>query len=106
MTQQNTNQHAHDCACGCHDRANHNKTSLNRIRRIQGQLASLERLIEADEGACEDRVLRARTIEKGMQSLINHLVECYLENTAHAHMQTDPDAVVNDLKRIINLMNK
>lgn len=89
-----------------HDRAHHNTTSLNRIRRIKGQLESLEQMIAEDGGSCEDRVLRARTIEKGITSLINHLVICYLDNTAHAQMQDTPDDVVDELKRIIGLMNK
>jgi DNA-binding FrmR family transcriptional regulator len=98
--------HGADCTCGCGDRSDHNRASLNRIHRIQGQLASLERMIEADDGTCEERVVRARTVEKGMQKLITHLVECYIENTAHQEMQSDPAKVVDDLKRIINLMNR
>ncbi|MCU0514985.1 MAG: metal-sensitive transcriptional regulator [Anaerolineae bacterium] len=88
------------------ERCQHNKHNLDRIRRIRGQLESLERMIEADEGTCEDRVIRARTIEKGMTSLITHLVECYLENTARTEMAHDPDKAVRDLSRIVNLLNK
>jgi len=88
------------------DRNEHNKASLNRIKRLKGQLNSLERMIEADDGTCAERVLRARTVEKGMTSLINHLVECYLENTAQHEMTENPEKVVKDLKKIIGLMNK
>lgn len=91
----------------CHtDRADHNKDSLDRLRRIQGQLASLARLIEADEGTCEDRIVRARTVEKGMRSLITHLVECHLENTARPLMDTDADAAMIEITRIVQLLNK
>ncbi len=83
----------------------YNKKSLHRIHRIQGQLASLERMIEADEGSCEERVIRARAVEKGMTSLITHLVECYLVNTARDDMVEDPDATVQDLSRIFDLLN-
>lgn len=88
------------------ERCDHNKQNLDRIRRIKGQLESLERMIEADEGTCEERVIRARTVEKGMTSLITHLVECYLENTARLEMEADPDKAVQELNRIINLLNK
>lgn len=83
----------------------YNTRTLHRIRRIQGQLAALERLIEADEGTCEERVIRARTIEKGMTSLITHLVECYLVNTARYKMEQDPDATTQEIARIFDLLN-
>lgn len=88
------------------ERCDYNKDTLNRIRRIKGQLSALERLIEADEGSCEDRVLRARTVEKGMTSLITHLVDCYIENTAQYEMQSDPEQAVADLQKILKLINK
>ena len=88
------------------ERCEYNKDTLNRIRRIKGQLAALERMIEADEGSCEKRVVRARTIEKGMTSLITHLVDCYIENTVQYEMQSNPEAAVADLQKILKLINK
>ncbi len=86
-------------------RCEYNTRTLHRIHRIQGQLAALERMIEADEGTCEERVIRARAVEKGMTSLITHLVECYLDNTARYDMETDPEQATRDLKRIFDLLN-
>lgn len=83
----------------------YNKKTLHRIHRIQGQLAGLERMIEADEGTCEERVIRARAVEKGMTSLITHLVECYLVNTAQHEMQDDPEGTTRELTRIFDLLN-
>ncbi|MCB9453340.1 MAG: metal-sensitive transcriptional regulator [Anaerolineaceae bacterium] len=83
----------------------YNTKTLHRIRRIQGQLTGLERMIEADEGSCEERVIRARAIEKGMTSLITHLVECYLVNTARYQMEEDPEQTTQDLARIFDLLN-
>ena len=94
------------CCSTVGDRCDHNKLSLNRIRRLKGQLSSLEAMIESDEGSCEERVVRARTVEKGVASLIRHLVACCLENTARYEMQTDPDQAIEDLSRIIELLNK
>lgn len=87
------------------ERCDYNQKTLNRIRRIKGQLNALERLIEADNSTCEDRVIRARTIEKGMTSLITHLVDCYIENTVQHEMQDNPEDAVKDLQRILKLMN-
>lgn len=84
----------------------YNTKTLHRIRRIQGQLASLEKMIEADAGSCEERVIRARTIEKGMTNLITHLVECYLVNTARFQIEDDPDTATQDIVRIFDLLNR
>jgi DNA-binding FrmR family transcriptional regulator len=83
----------------------YNRKTLHRIHRIQGQLAGLEKMIEADEGSCEERVIRARTIEKGLTSLITHLVECYLVNTARDTMVDDPNTAVEEISRIFDLLN-
>ncbi len=84
----------------------YNEKTLHRIHRIQGQLAALEQMIEQDAGTCEDRVIRARTIEKGMTNLITHLVECYLVNTAQGQMADQPEATTRELVRIFDLLNR
>ena len=87
------------------ERQRFNRKTINRIRRIQGQLAALEDMIAADAGSCEERVLRARTIEKGMTSLINHLFDCYIENSLQAEMTKDPARAAADLQKILKLIN-
>lgn len=83
-----------------------NQENIHRIRRIQGQLDSLAKLLEADEGSCEDRVIRARTVEKGVTSLINHLVTCYVDNTLRYKMQDEPEDASAELARLLKLLNK
>lgn len=87
-------------------RCDYNKKSLHRINRIMGQLEGLKRMVEADTGSCEDRVIRARTIEKAVASLTRHMVECYMVNTAQHEMVDDPEKVTQDMLRIFELMNK
>jgi DNA-binding FrmR family transcriptional regulator len=86
-------------------RHGYNTKTLHRLRRIQGQLAALERMIEADEGTCEERVIQARAVEKAMTSLISHMVECYLVNTARQGMDSDPEQTTQDIIRIVDLLN-
>lgn len=86
-------------------RGAYNRKTINRIRRIQGQLSALEAMISADDGSCEERVLRARTIEKGMSSLINHLFDCYIENTLGQDLGADPQSALSDMQRILKLIN-
>jgi DNA-binding FrmR family transcriptional regulator len=83
----------------------YNTKTLHRLRRLQGQLSALERMIEADEGTCEERVIQARAIEKAMTSLITHMVECYLVNTARQGMEHNPDQTTQDIIRIVDLLN-
>ena len=87
------------------ERRDHNRKTVNRLRRIQGQLSALEDLITADQGSCEERVLRARTIEKGMTSLINHLFDCYIENTLQGEFADDPATAATELQKILKLIN-
>jgi DNA-binding FrmR family transcriptional regulator len=83
----------------------YNKKSLHRIHRIQGQLKSLEKMIDEDTGTCEERVIRARAVEKAVTSLITHMVECHLVNTARDLMEDDPDQALQDIQRIFDLVN-
>jgi DNA-binding FrmR family transcriptional regulator len=83
----------------------YNEKTLHRIHRIQGQLASLEQIISRDEETCKNRVVRARTIEKAMSSLIAHLVECYLVNTADHEIVEEPEATVSEIMEIMDLLN-
>ncbi len=82
-----------------------NRKTINRIRRIQGQLSALEAMIADDQGSCEERVLRARTIEKGMSSLINHLFECYIENSLAHDLGADPQGALSEMQKILKLIN-
>lgn len=100
MTAEMNTTEMHDMKC------EYNTKSLHRIHRIQGQLTALEKMIDADTGTCEERVILGRTVEKGVTNLITHLVECYLVNTARYEMETDPETTSKDIARIFNLINR
>lgn len=86
-------------------RAERQKRTINRIHRIQGQLAALERAIEEDK-QCEDRVIQALAIEKAVSSLTNHMLEGYIEHQARPRIQIDPDATLDEIKRLFKLLLK
>lgn len=79
--------------------------TINRIHRIQGQLAALERAIEADSD-CEARVIQALAIEKAVASLTHHMLEGYIEHQARAKIQHDPDATLDEISRLFKLLLK
>lgn len=85
------------------------KRTINRLHRLQGQLAALERAIEneTDENTiCEDVIVQARAIEKGMASLIVHVVNGYIEHELKAQMQHEPDQATQQIQRLMSLANQ
>lgn len=81
------------------------KRSLNRIHRIQGQLAALERDIEG-EHQCEHLVTQATAIEKAVRSLILHMTEGYLEHQVKPMLEENPDQALQDIKRLFELITR
>ena len=79
--------------------------TISRIHRIQGQLSALERAIEEAKD-CEYRVTQALAIEKAVSSLTNHMLEGYIEHQARGQIQSDPDATLDQIKRLFKLMSK
>lgn len=86
-------------------KAERRKKTINRIHRIQGQLAALEQTIENDE-MCEAIVVQAMAVEKGMRSLITHMVGGYLQHQFQEMMGDDPETAIEDLNRIFSLFNR
>jgi len=86
-------------------KAERRKKTLNRIHRIQGQLSALERTIESDT-ACEDVVTQARAVEKGVASLIAHVVGGYIHNQFREQYDMDPDGASEDMERLFNLITR
>jgi DNA-binding FrmR family transcriptional regulator len=81
------------------------KQTVNRVHRIQGQLAALERDIQSDH-TCEQLVTQASAIEKAMSSLILHMMEGYLEHQAKPLLETDPDQALLEIKRLFELVTR
>ena len=82
------------------------KEQLHRIRRIQGQLNSLAQLLEEDSGSCEDYVIRARTIEKGISSLINNFIACQTIQMLQSANLIEPDELETKFARLLKLLKK
>ena len=79
--------------------------TISRIHRIQGQLSALERAIEEGKD-CEYRVTQALAIEKAVSSLTLHMLGGYIEHQARGQIHSDPDATLDEIKRLFKLMMK
>jgi DNA-binding FrmR family transcriptional regulator len=81
-----------------------NSDSVNRIRRIQGQLKSLARLLENDAGSCEEQLIRARTIENAVSSLMNHLIVSHVTSDLQLDKPDDSTTAGKELGRLLKLL--
>lgn len=93
------------------DKQAHQREILHCLHLIQGQLQALAKLLEASggdchESNCEDLLLRAVTIEKGLSSLGCQLVMAYLCNDFAAKRQEQPDEAKKELGHLLKLMHR
>ncbi|TXH05785.1 MAG: metal/formaldehyde-sensitive transcriptional repressor [Nevskiaceae bacterium] len=75
---------------------------LSRVRRIQGQAAALERMLESEAGHAEflQQLAALRGAVNGLMSAVieGHLVEHLVEEHDYRRRQQDLDAVLQTLK--------
>ena len=81
------------------------RQTINRIHRIQGQLAALEKNVAAND-PCEAVVVQARAIEKAMASLISHVFQGYLDHQAKDQMELNAAEASQEIARIFGLINR
>lgn len=86
-------------------KAERRKKTIHRLHRIQGQLAALEKSIQADD-PCRDLVIQARAIEKATASLISHMFGGYLLHQAKDVVQTDLDQAIDEISNLFKLVNQ
>jgi DNA-binding FrmR family transcriptional regulator len=85
--------------------AQHHRETIHRIHRLQGQLAALERSIRADD-PCEAVVIQARAVEKGVASLITHMIARHLQYQVRGLMQESPEKAAQEVIRLFQLLNR
>jgi DNA-binding FrmR family transcriptional regulator len=86
-------------------RTERRKRTISRLHRIQGQLKALERDIEGD-ATCEHLVTQAMAVEKAMSSVIIHMMEGYLDHQAKPMLEENPEQVLEDIKRLFELVSR
>ena len=85
--------------------AKHHRETIHRIHRLQGQLAALERSVRAD-APCETVVIQARAVEKGVASLITHMIARHLKYQVRGLMQENPEKAAQEIIRLFQLLNR
>jgi CsoR family transcriptional regulator, copper-sensing transcriptional repressor len=90
---------------GPETQAEQRKRTIGRLHRIQGQLAALERDIEADH-TCEDLVTQAMAIEKAMSSLVIYIIEGHLSHETKSLLEENPEQAFKEIKRLFELISR
>lgn len=95
-------------ACQCkfkHRTENERKTMINRLRRIEGQVRGLEKMVEND-AYCTDIVTQVSAVQAALnafskQLLANHIQTCVIQD-----IRDGKDDVVDDLIQTIHKLMK
>ncbi|MBQ9241776.1 MAG: metal-sensing transcriptional repressor [Proteobacteria bacterium] len=94
--------------CQCkfkHRTENERKTMINRLRRIEGQVRGLEKMVEND-AYCTDIVTQVSAVQAALnafskQLLANHIQTCVIQD-----IRDGKDDVVDDLIHTIHKLMK
>ncbi len=82
------------------------KDLINRIHRIQGQMAGIERMLE-DNKYCVDIITQSRAIQRSLESFDASLLKNHLEeHVAHQFSGGHTSKAVAELLKIYDLHNK
>lgn len=75
------------------------KSLITRVRRISGQVASLERALESDEG-CDAILQQAASIRGAVQGLMSQLLEDHLRE----HVATSNPKALRELEPVMAVL--
>lgn len=82
---------------------NQDKKILNRVRRLKGQINSVEDAIQNDEQSCIEVLQQVAAIKGAVNGLMNELIESHLRN----HVLTDSTAIdENELEEFLKLLKR
>ena len=82
------------------------KNVVNRLRRIQGQVKGLEKMVVGNK-YCVDIITQSLAVQKSLQSFNQAMLENHLqEHVSHQFKHGDDSKAVKELIKIYNLKNK
>jgi DNA-binding FrmR family transcriptional regulator len=86
--------------------ANNIKPTINRLRRIQGQVKGLEKMV-TDNQYCVDIITQSLAIEKSLKSFNRVMLENHLkEHATHQFRKGEEAKAISELMKIYFLNNK
>jgi DNA-binding FrmR family transcriptional regulator len=104
-------------SCGCEVKENEGRHAvavdpeikrsvLNRLRRIEGQVRGLQRMVE-EERYCADVVTQISSVQEALRGTARSVLQNHLRHCATAAFQSgDPDRAEAMYAELVDLMNK
>jgi DNA-binding FrmR family transcriptional regulator len=78
----------------------------NRLRRIEGQVRGLERMVE-EERYCADVITQVSSVQEALRAVSRSLLQNHLRHCAAAAMQSgDPAAQQAMVEELVGLMDR
>lgn len=76
------------------------KALISRLHRIQGQLAGIERMIEADQ-YCGDILIQTSAAQKALQSVAQMILDTHMKTCVKEQILEGNDQVIDELSGLI-----
>lgn len=117
MTEKNTNAGIAVATCGCGAEHHHDERkavkvdpdirerNLKRLRRIEGQVRGLQRMIE-EERYCADILTQISSVHEALRSVGKELMRNHLKHCAATAIRSDDEAAEAMYDELIDLMYK
>ena len=81
------------------------KIIINRISRIEGQLAGIKRMVQNDV-YCNDILIQLSAVENSVKSLSNHILEKHLYSCVMKEVENGKLEVIDELIALFKKFNK
>jgi CsoR family transcriptional regulator, copper-sensing transcriptional repressor len=114
-TGQGTSIHACGCGCGTADAAEGRKAvgvdperkdrNLKRLRRIEGQVRGLHRMVEEDR-YCADIMTQISSVQQALRAVGRELMRNHLRHCAAAAIRTGEESAETMYDELLDMMYK
>ncbi len=95
--------------CGIHDKKirtdEEKKALLNRLKRAEGQVRSLEKMIEND-AYCPDVIMQSSAVINALNSFNKALLAAHIKNCVADDIRAGNDATIDELTELVQKLMK
>ena len=78
---------------------------INRLSRIEGQIAGIKRMIERDT-YCNDVLIQLSAAQNSLKSLSNHILENHLYSCVYNELEKGNIEIIDELIGLFKRFNK
>lgn len=107
-----SHSHVADCACGVHETTGRKalavdpeikERNLKRLRRIEGQVRGLQKMVEADR-YCADVMTQIASVHEALRSVGRELMRNHLRHCATAAIKSGADDAEAMYDELVEMM--